>query len=135
MKEKALKWFLIISGLIQICYWGISHLFFPQWYLRSIGLVDLAENPGTTIIFLNEIGVLTTGLGLATIIAALNPVRYFPLIAVLYLVAIGSMAVSVYHITTGNMVAGEWTTVIVLAIQIMILTLLYPWPKLRKERP
>jgi hypothetical protein len=133
MKPKLLKIFLLLSGSIQICYWGISHLFFPEWYLRSAGLTALAENPGSTIVFLNEIGILTIGLGTATILASLNPIRNSALIISLYITALGSISVSLYHIQIGTMAAGEWTTVIVIGIQVILLSLLYPWNKLIKS--
>jgi hypothetical protein len=132
MREKLLKWFLMISGVIQIGYWGISHLFFPQWYLNSIGLTELANNPGTTAVFLNEIGILTTGLGIATVLASFNPIRNFAIIIVMYFVAIGSIIVSFYHIIAGSMAKGEWATIIIISIQIVLISILYPWSKLKE---
>jgi hypothetical protein len=133
MKEILLKWFLRFSGLVQIGYWGASHLFFPQWYLRSVGLNALAENPGSVTVFLNEIGVLTIGLGTATILASFDPVRNFAVIIVLYLVAVGSMLVSLYHISSGSMAAGEWITIAIIFVQTVILSLLFPWSRLRMQ--
>ena len=134
MKGTILKIFLIISGLFQIAYWGISHLFFPQWYLKSVGLVALAANPGTTIAFMNEIGTLTIGMGVATILAAINPVKNFVVIIMLYMVAAGSIAVSMSHIASGTMASGEWTTVVVIAVQLLLLSILYPWSELKPRQ-
>jgi hypothetical protein len=127
MKAIVLKWLLIIAGVFQIAYWGVSHLFFPRWYLQSVGLNELAQDPGSTTVFLNEIGVLAAGMGIASILAAFDPVRNFAVIVVLYIDGIGSMAVSLYHILAGTMASGEWVTVILIAVQIVLLTVLYPW--------
>jgi uncharacterized membrane protein len=128
-----LKYLLILSGIFQIGYWGVSHLFFPQWYLQSVGLTDLAANPGSTAVFLNEIGILTIGTGVASILAAFNPIKNIAIIIVLYINGIGSIFVSLYNILDGKMASGEWTTIIVILIQIVLLSILYPWHELRKS--
>jgi hypothetical protein len=132
-KKGILRVLLIISGIIQIGYWGISHLFFPQWYLQSVGLTDLAVNPGSTVVFLNEIGVLAIGMGLASILASFDPIKNIVIIIVLYVDGIGSMFVSLYHILVGSMASGEWITILIIAIQIALLTIYYPWSELRKR--
>jgi len=38
-------------------------------------MAALAAKPGDVLIFMNEIGILTIGLGIATILAAFNPVK------------------------------------------------------------
>jgi len=131
LKSTLLKWFLIVSGVIQICYWGISHLFFPQWYLHSVGMNALAENPGDVLIFMNEIGILTIGLGIATILVSFNPVKNIAIIIVLYLISFGSMVTSLYHILYKSTGGGEWMTVFIILIQLIILTILYPWKELK----
>jgi hypothetical protein len=128
-----LKILLIVSGIIQIGYWGISHLFFPQWYLQSVGLTALALNPGSTVVFLNEIGVLAIGMGLASILSSCDPIKNFAIIIVLYVDGIGSMSVSLYHIMVGNMATGEWITIILIAIQLLLLSIFYPWSELRNK--
>ncbi len=132
-KKGILKWLLILSGIFQIAYWGISHLFFPQWYLQSIGLNDLAVNPGPTTVFLNEIGILAIGTGIASILAAFDPIKNLAIIIVLYVNGVGSIFVSLYNILIGKMTSGEWTTIIVILIQIILLSILYPWNELKKE--
>ncbi len=128
-----LKVLLIIAGIIQIGYWGISHLFFPQWYLQSVGLTTLAVNPGSTVVFLNEIGVLAIGMGLASILASIDPIKNFAIIIVLYIDGVGSMFVSFYHIMVGNMASGEWLTIIIIAVQMILLSILFPWSDLHKQ--
>jgi uncharacterized membrane protein len=132
-KNTLTRWLLVISGIIQIGYWGISHLFFPQWYLQSVGLSALALNPGSTTVFLHEIGILTVGTGLAAILASFDPIKNIAIIIVLYVVGIGSMFVSLLHIIYGSMGAGEWITILVIAIQMALLTFFYPWSELRKK--
>jgi hypothetical protein len=131
MKIIILKWFLILSGIIQISYWGISHLLFPEWYLHSVGMELLASHPGDTLIFLNEIGVLTIGMGLATILASSNPVKNIAIVIMLYVTSIGSICTSLYHILVKGIAHGEWATIIIIGIQMTILTALYPWTELK----
>ena len=131
LKSTILKWFLIVAGVIQIFYWGISHLFFLQWYLRSIGMAALAAKPGDVLIFMNEIGILTIGLGIATILAAFNPVKNIVIIIVLYVTSFGSIITSLYHILYKSVASGEWMTVFIILVQLIILTILYPWKELK----
>jgi hypothetical protein len=132
-KNVILKVLLIVAGLFQIGYWGVSHLFFPEWYLQSVGLTALALNPGSTIVFLNEIGVLAIGMGLASILASYDPIKNFAIIIVLYVDGIGSMFVSLYHIMTGSMAKGEWITIILIAVQMILLSIFYPWSELQRK--
>jgi len=132
LKSKILKWFLILSGIIQICYWGLSHLFFPHWYLQSVGMQTLASNPGNVLIFMHEIGILTIGIGLATILTAFNPVKNIVIIVALYVISIGSIMTSLYHILYKGVATGEWMTVIIISVQLIILSVLYPWKELKR---
>jgi hypothetical protein len=132
-KQAILKILLIISGIFQIGYWGVSHVFFPQWYLNSVGLTDLAADPGSTSVFLNEIGVLAIGTGVASILAAFDPIKNFAIIIVLYINGVGSIFVSLYNILIGKMTSGEWITVIIILIQLILLSVLYPWHELRRD--
>jgi hypothetical protein len=131
VKIKVLKWVLILSGLFQIGYYGISHLFFPLWYLRSVGIDVAAANLEETFLFLHEIGVLAIGIGVATILAANNPIKNIAIIVTLYVISVGSMLTSSYHILFKGTAGGEWMTVAIIAAQVIIVTLLYPWEDLR----
>ena len=122
------------SGVIQIAYWSLSHLFCPKWYLASVGMTELAANPGPVLIFMHEIGILTLGIGLVTTLAAKDPVKNFAVIIMLYVVSIGSVATSLYHILVNHTASGEWATVIIISVQLIILTILYPWKKLKAHQ-
>lgn len=130
-KASVLQWFLRIAAIIQVGYWSIPHLFFPEWYLRSIGLMELAENPGDSLLFLNEIGIFSLTFAIATWIASTNPVKYFEIIILLLIAALGSICISIYHILILDMVAGEVVTIAVLAFQVIIIVSLYPWQEER----
>jgi hypothetical protein len=132
IKTLLLKWLLVLGGVVQIVYWGISHLFFPGWYLESIGMKALASDPGEVLIFLHEIGVLAVGFGIATILAARDPVKHFAIIVVLYVVGVGSVLTSLYHILFQGMASGEWATVVLITIQLVLLTILYPWSAVKR---
>jgi hypothetical protein len=133
IKNAVLRWFLLLSGISQIGYWSLSHLFFPKWYLQSVGMVELAKNPGPALIFMHEIGILTLGIGLVTMLAAKDPVKNFAVIVMLYVVSVGSVATSLYHILVNHTASGEWATVVIISVQLVILTALYPWNKIRGQ--
>lgn len=124
-----LKWFLKLSALLQVGYWSASHLFFPQWYFSSIGGNGLIQDDRYALLFMNEIGILTLGVGAATWLASYDPVKDRNIIITLYVVAVGSLCVSLYHILFQAVAPGEWATVIVLLVQLIILTVLSPWKR------
>jgi hypothetical protein len=97
-------------------------------------MTDLAKNPGPVLIFMHEIGILTLGIGLVTMLAARDPVKNFSVIVMLYVVSVGSVATSLYHILVNHTASGEWATVVIIAVQLVILTALYPWSKLRTQQ-
>ncbi len=131
IKGVILRWFLVLSGISQIGYWGLSHLFFPKWYLSSVGMIELAKNPGPSLIFMNEIGVLTLGVGFATVLAAKDPVKNLAIILMLYMISIGSIGTSLYHIVVNHTASGEWATVVIISVQLIILTMVYPWNEIK----
>jgi hypothetical protein len=132
MQKKILTWFLILSGLIQVFYFGCSHLFFPVWYLQSAGINTSVSNLGDILMLMHEIGVLAAALGVATLLAAADPIKNFTVIILMYVVSIGSMLTSIYHILFKGAASGEWGTVAIIAIQVAILTVLYPWKELKR---
>jgi hypothetical protein len=94
-------------------------------------MAALAAKPGDVLIFMNEIGILTIGLGIATILAAFNPVKNIVIIIVLYVTSFGSIITSLYHILYKSVASGEWMTVFIILVQLIILTILYPWKELK----
>ena len=42
MKTIILIWYLRITALVQIGLWGLSHLFYPEWYMTVIAGKDPA---------------------------------------------------------------------------------------------
>lgn len=132
-KSNVLKWLLRLSAVLQVGYWSLSHLFWPSWYLRSVGMVELAANPGKSLIFIHEIGILTLGIGVATWLAARDPIRHLSIIILLYIVGLGSIAVSLYHILSQGTASGEWLTVGIISTQMVLLTVLYPWKDILRQ--
>ena len=129
-----LKWLLRLSAVLQVGYWSLSHLFWPSWYLRSVGMVELAVDPGESLIFLHEIGVLTLAIGVATWLASRDPIKHFSIIIMLYVAAVGSIVVSLYHILSLGTASGEWLTVGIIFTQMVLLTILYPWKDVLQQR-
>ena len=126
----ALRWVLRLVAIFQALFWSATHLFFPAWYLRSIGAdVTRADDP-LVLLFMNEIGVLVLGLAIATWIAASDPLRHVALILVLMAVGVGSVCVSLWHVLVKGFAFGEWTTIVAIGIQLGVVTALYPWSRL-----
>jgi hypothetical protein len=128
-KAVVLRWFLRASALFQLIYWGLSHLLFPGWYLRSIGRSPAELENGLVVLLMGEIGILSIGMAVATWILASDPARHLALLIVLYVVGAGSILVSLCHMAFGRGADGEWTTVVAIFLQLAVVTFLYPWPR------
>jgi hypothetical protein len=127
-----LRWVLRLVAVFQALFWGTTHLLFPAWYLRSIGADPARAADPLVLLFMNEIGVLVMGLAVATWIAASDPVRHVALVVVLYAVGVGSVAVSLWHVLVKGFAFGEWSTIVAIAAQLVIVSILYPWRRLRR---
>lgn len=127
-----LKAVLRASAVFQAVYWSGSHLFAPEWYLRSIGVSDPAT--GFVRVALGEIGMLTLALAVGTWLLARDPAGNRPLLSVLLVAGTGSAAMSAFHLAEGTMPAGEWVTVSALVVQTALVAVLYPWRESSQRR-
>ena len=127
-----LRWMLRLVAVFQALFWGATHLFYPAWYLRSIGADGARATDPLVLLFMHEIGILVLGVAIATWIAASDPLRHVALIGVLYAVGVGSMAVSLWHLLLEGFAFGEWTTIVAIGVQLGIVTALYPWSRLKR---
>lgn len=124
-----LKWYLRILATVQFLLWGVTHVFFPAWYLQNIAGKDPALLTPQNLLVTQEIGVSVIGLSVATFIAAAAPVRHYPVILANYVVGLGSVGVTLYHILV-RQASQEWGHVAIVLVLMAILTALYPWKEL-----
>jgi hypothetical protein len=134
MRLKALRFVLRLVAVFQAAFWGTTHLFWPAWYLRSIGADAARATDPLVLLFMNEIGVLVLGLAVATWIAASDPVRHVALVLVLCAVGVGSVCVSLWHVLVKGFAFGEWTTIVAIGVQLAVVAGLYPWSRINSLR-
>ena len=127
-----LKLFLVFSGAFQIFFWGASHIFFPKWYLVSVADKDPNLLNVDTLLWVNEIGVSTIGVGIVTILAAFNPVRHYGIIVLLFILGVGSVSATLVQILV-RQASNEWEFIAMVVVQLTLLALLYPWGALRQS--
>lgn len=132
MKNKILVRYLQFIGIFQVVYWGLTHIFFPKWYLTVIAGKSPSLLTPQNLLSTNEIGVLTIGMGVATFLAARDPLKNFPVIAAVYVSALGSTSATLYHILI-RQASQEWGHIVTVLVLLGILTWLYPWNKLSKS--
>ncbi len=126
MKTIFLIWYLRIVALVQIGLWGLSHLFYPAWYMTTIAGKDPAMLTTFNILLVNEIGVMALAAGVVTLLASFNPVKNFNISVLLILMGLGSMGVTLYHILV-RQASQEWGHIITVLAQLVVLAILYPW--------
>ena len=125
-KIKALKVFLKVSAIIQATYWGLSHLFFPEWYLRFNGYSETELQSEFLRGAMTEIGILTLGTALSSYIASQDPVKNKNIIKVLCWTGTGSLTVCLYYMFFPTISFKEVGNVIAISIQLSFLLYLYP---------
>jgi hypothetical protein len=126
LRLQILKWFLRISALIQISLWGITHIFFPEWYLRVIAGKSPDLITDFNILIINEIGIMSLAFGIATWLSSKDPVRNLNIIIMLIIASVGSISVTLYQILI-RQTSQEWGHVFIVLLQLIILIALYPW--------
>lgn len=132
-KKKILTWYLRIFSLLQLALWGLSHLFYPKWYLTVMAGKPIEILTADNILIVNEIGISVSALALVTFIIASKPVKNFAVIAINYLVGIGSMLVTAYNIIVYKE-SSEWAHIGIVLALLLIMTFLYPWKELKDSR-
>lgn len=107
-------------------------MFFPAWYLTNIAGKNPSLLSPQNLLVTQEIGVSVIALSLATFITASQPVRHYPVILMNYVVGLGSVVVTLYHISRSTG-AQEWSHVATVLLMLAVLTALYPWRELAAE--
>lgn len=125
MRLKGLKIFLKISALIQVGYWSFTHLFFPEWFLHSVGVYEVVPQ-GLMLAFMNEIGILTLGTAVASWMSSKDPLANRTSLVMLYLVGVGSLLLALSQFLLPGRGHGEVTTLVALLVQLILLTALFP---------
>jgi len=132
MKLQVLKWYLRLAAAVQVLLWGVTHIFFPEWYLTVIAGKDASLLTPQNVLTVNEIGVTSLAVGTATWLAAKDPVKHYPVIVLIYLAGLGSIGVTLYHILVRR-ASQEWGHVLTVAVMLALLTALYPWQQARRR--
>lgn len=131
-KDKLISIYLRFLSIFSIVFWGLTHLFFPEIYLKIIGKPKsflTQEN----LLMINDLGGMVIALGIALWFAAKDPVKNFLVVLIFYISGIISMAATAYHIIY-RQASDEWLHIFIILFLLALLTLLYPWKKLYKHR-
>lgn len=118
---KILKAYLWIFGVLAFLWWPLSHWAYPGWYHTLLGFESYEPA------YAKVIGTLSVLPVLGMFFTAANPLRNRDSVIVL-LAASGLMIATYIHlISTGEFPAEEYFNVVLLAINAIILSVLYPW--------
>lgn len=122
-----LKIFLKISAIFQMFWWGFSHLFYPAWYHKIIGISGVDFRHGFIAAATNEIGILTLSIAFATWWASFDPIKNKVVIKLLYFAGIGSTVLFTYHIIVNDFSRGWLINALFIFLQLAVISVLYPW--------
>ncbi len=129
LKSTLLSGYLRIVSLVQFLLWGVTHVFFPEWYLVHIAGKDPTLLTPQNLLMVNEIGVSVIAISVATWIAARDPVKHFPVILLNFIIGAGSIGVTLYHILV-RQASQEWGHIFTVLVMLGIIAVLYPWKAL-----
>lgn len=126
-KLNFLKLLLRASAVLMFLV-SFTHLFCAEWYHEVvIGLTGVDFTHGFTAAVTNVVGVLYLGISAAVWLAASNPIRNKVIIKMLYIINIGLIIVFSYHVVFQGYTSKMLGFVVIITIQLILLTILYPW--------
>lgn len=132
-REKYLKIVLYVAALSLFFWWGLTHIFFKEFYFNDI--FGVAFNAGDA--FDNEssemIGVLCIALAYGAFLAARNPSKNANMIKVLVVAAVGGGLVFLWNILTGNAPVSLLFNIALLFIMVVAIMILYPRNEIKSK--
>ena len=76
---------------------------------------------------LQLIGMLVLGYALLNFIIASDPVRFRPVMALIFFVGIGCIAIFIGHVIAGTLPTMFLVNAALLAVQLIVVGILFPW--------
>lgn len=127
-KELFLMIYLRCLSIFMFLMWGVTHLFFPRWYLEHVANKDPSVLTPDLVLAGKEIGVFSLVLSLAMFAISKRSWRHLPLVLAFCAIALGSTTVTVLNMLSLGQ-NNEWAHVIMTPLIILPLVILYPWKK------
>lgn len=118
---KVLKAYLWVFGALAFLWWPVGHWVYPGWYHTILGFESYASS------YVKVIGTLSVLPVLGVFFAAANPLRNRDSVIVLLVGSVLMIATYIYLIDIGEFPAQEYFNVSLLAINTIMLSVLYPW--------
>ena len=118
---------LWISGLTEIVYFTSSHWFYHRAFFNFLGIYGGDLESTYVQSQLQLIGMLVLGYALMNFIIARDPVRYRPLMALIFIVGTGCVAIFVAHVIAGTLPPMFLVNAVLLGVQLIAVGVLFPW--------
>jgi hypothetical protein len=118
---------LWISGLTEIFYFTSSHWFYRRAFFNFLGIYGADLESTYVQSQLQLIGMLVLGYALMNFIIASDPVRYRPIMALIFIVGIGCVAIFIAHVIAGTLPIMFLVNAALLAAQLIAVAVLFPW--------
>ncbi len=118
---------LKILAVVLFVYWGLTHLIYPEWYLRTVmGITQYNPNDAYDVWSANLMGVLNVSLAIAIWRAAADPRKFRLVVDMVLMVSVGTVIVLVFSILLRGISPREWLNVAMILAAIVVLWILYP---------
>lgn len=118
---------LWISGLTEIVYFTSSHWFYHRTFFNFLGIYGADLESTYVQSQLQLIGMLVLGYALMNFIIASNPVRYRPLMGLIFFVGTGCIVIFIGHVIAGTLPTVFLVNAALLAVQLIAVGFLFPW--------
>ena len=126
---------LWISGLTEIVYFTSSHWFYHRAFFNFLGIYGADLESTYVQSQLQLIGMLVLGYALMNFIIASDPVRYRPVMALIFFVGIGCIAIFIGHVISGTLPTMFLVNAALLAVQLIVVGTLFPWKRFNTSTP
>ena len=120
---------LCLSGLTEIIYFTSSHWFYHRAFFNFLGIYGADLESPFVQSQLQLIGLLVLGYALMTFLIASDPMRYRPLMAVIFVIGIGCIAIFIGWVIAGTLPPMFLVNAALLAVQLTAVGVLFPWKR------
>ncbi|MBY0564717.1 MAG: hypothetical protein K2P58_11065 [Hyphomonadaceae bacterium] len=117
----------MIGGIVELVYFTASHWFFHRAFFNALGVNGPELESPFVISQLQLIGALVMGYALMNLLIAGDPERNRPLMALILAVGLGCIAIFIGNVWAGTLPALFLLNATLLAVQIALVTTLFPW--------
>lgn len=131
--NRTIRILLWVCAIAEVAYFTASHWFYHRLFFNTLGIKGPILESTFVISQLQLIGALVLGYAALTLLAASDPPKHRSTIKVVLVVGAMATAIFVGNIALGRLPIEFGANAVVLVLQIVLVSWLYPWSQLPRS--